>query len=301
MSAQPLDVAILGAGHNGLVAAAYLARAGLSVERARAPRRVGGACVTEELWPGVRASPARTRCRCCAPRSCATSSWRRTGCSVDVHEPYLFAPLPDGRGVVTWSDRSAPTPSSSDDWSRADADAYRAGRGRGRRPPRAPPADAGAAGPRALVEAIGPELLEGAIADELAGIPSEAGARAVRAAGADRHARRPADPGTSFVSFYHDLGEAAGAPGAWGYARGGMGAVTAALRAAAEAAGAQVRLDSPVERVLIDDGARDRRGARGRRRAARRGSWSRTRIRCARRRSPAWTPRGWRQAGRWSR
>ncbi|HEX2232779.1 MAG TPA: NAD(P)/FAD-dependent oxidoreductase, partial [Thermoleophilaceae bacterium] len=62
------------------------------------------------------------------------------------------------------------------------------------------------------------------------------------------------DPGTAFVSFYHDLGEAAGAPGAWGYARGGMGAVAAALRSAAEAAGAKVRLGSPVDRVLASDG-----------------------------------------------
>ena len=43
-------------------------------------------------------------------------------------------------------------------------------------------------------------------------------------------------------------------PGAWGYARGGMGAVTAALRAAAEAAGRAGALEAPVERVLVDDG-----------------------------------------------
>src|SRR6185436_5289730 len=64
----------------------------------------------------------------------------------------------------------------------------------------------------------------------------------------------PDDPGTAFVSFYHDLGEAAGPPGAWGYARGGMGAVTAALRSAAEAAGARVHVDAEVERIRIDDG-----------------------------------------------
>ena len=64
----------------------------------------------------------------------------------------------------------------------------------------------------------------------------------------------PDDPGTAFVGFYHDLGQAAGVPGAWGYARGGMGAVTAALRGAAEAAGARVRLEAPVERVLVEDG-----------------------------------------------
>ncbi|MGI8511144.1 MAG: FAD-dependent oxidoreductase, partial [Solirubrobacteraceae bacterium] len=52
-----LDAAIIGAGHNGLVAAAYLARAGLSVELFERRDIAGGACVTEELWPGVRASP----------------------------------------------------------------------------------------------------------------------------------------------------------------------------------------------------------------------------------------------------
>ena len=55
---ESLDVAVIGAGHNGLVAAAYLARAGLSVEVFERRDIVGGACVTEELWPGVRASPA---------------------------------------------------------------------------------------------------------------------------------------------------------------------------------------------------------------------------------------------------
>ena len=52
-----LDAAVIGAGHNGLVAAAYLARAGLAVECFERRDVVGGACVTEELWPGVRASP----------------------------------------------------------------------------------------------------------------------------------------------------------------------------------------------------------------------------------------------------
>jgi phytoene dehydrogenase-like protein len=64
----------------------------------------------------------------------------------------------------------------------------------------------------------------------------------------------PDDPGTAFVGFYHELGLAAGVPGAWGYARGGMGAVTAALRAAAEAAGVVVRTESPVERVMVRNG-----------------------------------------------
>src|SRR4051795_2644940 len=57
ITAPMLDVAVIGAGHNGLVCAAYLARAGLAVECFERRELPGGACVTEELWPGVRASP----------------------------------------------------------------------------------------------------------------------------------------------------------------------------------------------------------------------------------------------------
>src|SRR5215212_8099305 len=116
-----IDAAVIGAGHNGLVAAAYLARAGLDVEVLERRDLVGGACVTEELWPGVRASPG----------AYTLSLLRREivrdlslDLSVEVHEPYLFAPLPDGRRVVTWSDRSRTASQLATEWSRADADAY---------------------------------------------------------------------------------------------------------------------------------------------------------------------------------
>src|ERR671935_630447 len=116
-----LDAVVIGAGHNGLVAAAFLARAGMSVEVLERRDLVGGACVTEELWPGVRASPG----------AYTLSLLRREiidelGLALDVHvhEPYLFAPFPDGRRVVTWSDRSRTWEQLERDWSRADADGY---------------------------------------------------------------------------------------------------------------------------------------------------------------------------------
>jgi len=105
------------------------------------------------------------------------------------------------------------------------------------------------------LEAIGPELLDGSIADDLAAIPSPEVRVPFAIQGLIGTLAAPDDPGTAFVGFFHDLGEAAGPPGAWGFARGGMGAVTQALRAAAAAAGARVRTDAHVERVLVEEGA----------------------------------------------
>ena len=250
-----LDAAIVGAGHNGLVAAAYLARAGLSVEVLERRDVVGGACVTEELWPGVRASPGAYTLSLLRPEVMRDLELRRHGLEVTVHEPYLFAPFPDGRKVVTWSDRQRTHAELERDWSRADADAYVAwaerweAAARRARPLMLEPPD------RARwLEAAGHAILDGAIADELAAIPSEEVRVPFAIQGLIGTLAGPSDPGTAFVAFYHELGEAAGVAGGWGYARGGMGAVTAALRSAAEAAGAHVRVESPVERVLVEDG-----------------------------------------------
>lgn len=254
MSAQPIDVAILGAGHNGLVAAAYLARAGLSVVVHERRDVVGGACVTEELWPGVRASPGAYTLSLLRAEIMRDLDLAGHGLRVEVHEPYLFAPFPDGRRVITWSDPVRTHAQLADEWSPADADAYLAwSQGRDEAAARARPLMLAPPDREQWLHAVGPAILDGAIADELAAIPSEQVRVPFALQGLIGTLAGPRDPGTSFVSFYHDLGEAAGSPGAWGYARGGMGAVTGALRAAAEAAGAEVRLESPVARVLIED------------------------------------------------
>jgi len=250
-----LDAVVIGAGHNGLVAAAYLARAGLSVEVLERRDVAGGACVTEELWPGVRASPGAYTLSLLRAEIVRDLELQRHGLEVSVHEPYLFAPFPDGRKVVTWSDRARTCEQLERDWSAANAGGYRDFAARW---------EAAAARARPLMleppsrdrwlETVGPEILEGSIADELSGIPSEQVRVPLAIQGLIGTLAGPSDPGTAFVGFYHDLGEAAGPAAVWGYARGGMGAVTEALRSAATAAGARVRLSSPVGSVLVEDG-----------------------------------------------
>ena len=245
-----IDAAIIGAGHNGLVAAAYLARAGLSVEVFERRELVGGACVTEELWPGVRASPGAYTLSLLLGEIARDLELDRHGLEVHPHEPYLFAPLPDGRSVITWSDPGRTHAQIECDWSSADAAAY--ARWSAKREQAAHRARPLMLEPRreAWLEAIGPEILDGSIADELSTIPAEEVRVPFAIQGLIGTLAGPYDAGTAFVSFYHDLGQAAGRSGAWGYARGGMGSVSEALRSAAEAAGARVALEEPVERVI---------------------------------------------------
>jgi phytoene dehydrogenase-like protein len=219
-----LDAIVIGAGHNGLVAAAYLARAGLSVEVHERRDIVGGACITEELWPGVRASPGAYTLSLLRPEIMQDLQLGLHGLSVSVHEPYLFAPFPDGRHVVTWSDRRRTWEQLERDWSRADADGYAEWASRWEEAAqRARPLVLEAPDRARWLEAVGPGILDGPIADELTGIPSEQVRVPFALQGLIGTLAGPDDPGTAFVGFYHELGLATGVPGAWGYARGGMG------------------------------------------------------------------------------
>src|SRR4051812_33231597 len=158
-----IDVAVVGAGHNGLVCAAYLARAGLSVEVFERRDVAGGACVTEELWPGVRGSPGAYTLSLLRPEIVRDLA---LDLDVQIHEPYLFAPFPDGRRVVTWSSRERTGEQLASEWSRADADAYLAwSEMRESAAARARPLMLEPPSRERWLEAVGPQLLEGAIAD----------------------------------------------------------------------------------------------------------------------------------------
>ncbi len=114
------DVIVVGAGHNGLVCAAYLARAGLRVLVLERSDRIGGACVTEELFPGFRISTASYSLSLLLPE---VVTELELDLDIRPKDPELFAPLDGGGGLFLWRDR-AKTRAEIAKISTKDADAY---------------------------------------------------------------------------------------------------------------------------------------------------------------------------------
>src|SRR5204863_8133226 len=93
------DVIIIGAGHNGLVTAAYLARAGRRVLVLERRELVGGACVTEELWPGFKVSTASYVNSLFRPEIVRDLELKRHGFELLPRNPSSFTPFPDRRSL----------------------------------------------------------------------------------------------------------------------------------------------------------------------------------------------------------
>src|SRR5438093_770781 len=104
MANTDYDAILLGGGHNGLVAAAYLARAGLKVLVLERRELLGGACVTEELFPGYRFSACSYICHLLQAKVIEDLELRRHGFEVYQLHPSRFSPFPDGRFLLTWED-----------------------------------------------------------------------------------------------------------------------------------------------------------------------------------------------------
>jgi phytoene dehydrogenase-like protein len=273
----PFDLIVVGAGHNGLVTAAYVAKAGYKVLVLERRDVLGGCCVTENLWPGYKVSTASYVNSLFRPQIIKALDLKKHGFQMLPRNPSSFTPFPDGRHLLMGPD-AALNHREISKFSAKDADAlpkYEAMLLRvadflepqlEETPP--DPWSVGLGnlwqlGQLALkfrrlgrdgVDAV--EILTGAArpildrwfeSEQLKITLATDAVIGVMAA--------PSMPGTAYVLFHHVMGECDGARGVWGYVRGGMGALSEAIAASAKSFGAQVRTSAAVNRILTKNGA----------------------------------------------
>jgi phytoene dehydrogenase-like protein len=271
------DAIIIGAGHNGLVAAAYLARAGRNVVVLERREMVGGCAVTEEIWPGYRVSTAAYLTSLLQERIVRELELERFGYRVDAKDPAFFSAFPDGRHFFMWQDRTK-TLAEIAKFSQHDADVYPAYEDRLERisqvveglllttPPGFPPRGLGdfieylklaarlrglsASDTVALVKIFTQSASE--FLDEW--FESEEVKVTLATDGVIGANGGPRSPGTAYILLHHCMGGVAGHRGLWGFVRGGMGAVSEAIAASARASGAEIRVNTPVAKILVRSG-----------------------------------------------
>ncbi|MBI4507810.1 MAG: NAD(P)/FAD-dependent oxidoreductase, partial [Chloroflexi bacterium] len=271
------DAIVVGAGHNGLVTAAYLARAGWRVLVLERRGVVGGVCVTEPVFPGYRVSTAAYLVSLLQEKVVRDLELRRYGYYVFPKEPAYFAPFPDGRHLFMYGDQQH-TCAEIAKFSPHDAERY-------------PAYEAWIDGLARFVEPLlleaPPNLPPGELADWAAlarlgrrvlNLPPQAVADLVRMfSGSAREILDrwfeseelkvalatdgvigtnggPSTPGTAYVLLHHVMGGVGGVRGLWGFVKGGMGAIAQALARSAQAHGARIVCGADVQRVMVRDG-----------------------------------------------
>jgi phytoene dehydrogenase-like protein len=271
------DAIVVGGGHNGLTAAAYLQRGGLRVCVLEARDVLGGACVTEEVWPGHRVSRASYVVSMLQPKVVADLKLRDFGYDPIPLDPEFATFAADGRPILLPNDEQIAYEHVAR-VSRKDAEALAPFNALFEKAAlflkpmmlKAPPA-AGSKRPGDLFEllreagraaglsrrelmeiyrlmtmSVGDLLDDFFETDELKGAYASSGVVGVWAG--------PYTPGTAYNLLHHALGEVDGVQGAWGHVRGGMGAISNAIAGSARAAGATIRTGAPVASIDVDNG-----------------------------------------------
>lgn len=277
MTNQHFDVVIVGAGHNGLTCAAYLARTGLSVVVLERADVVGGAAVTEEFHPGFRNSVASYTVSLLNPQVLNDLDLHRHGLRIVERPAANFLPIDDTRGLLMPYGLAARqdairafSPHDAEQLPRYDRAIERAAQILRDLMLRTPPNAGG--GLFEIIRNVGfGRLLLGLDLEEQRLLHDlfTKSARAyldgwfesdiVKAAfafdGIVGAFAGPSTPGTAYVLLHHCFGEVNGKAGVWGHAVGGMGAITAAMAAAAQEAGASILTGEAVALVEPGDDA----------------------------------------------
>ena len=270
------DAIVIGAGHNGLVNACYLQRAGLDVLVVEKNEWIGGAAVSRELTPGFLYSNCSYVCSLFRPEIMRDLDLPRHGLQVIAYEGGAVL-TQDGDYLASYRDHDAHRREYAR-WSPRDAESYeRYARDVTRQCRFIQPLlmrtapDPTSFRPRDVSELV-------YLGRKFSGLTSYEMAEMLRfwtmsisdfldeyfetdvikaylaLSGIIGTALGPMSPGTAYVLLHHYMGEVDGSVGAWGYARGGMGAVTKALADSFRASGGTIRTQAEVERVLVKDG-----------------------------------------------
>jgi len=271
--ARKYDAIIVGGGHNGLVTACYLAREGWKVLVLERRYLVGGACVSEEIFPGFKVSTAAYVNSLFRPEIIRDLRLRKYGFEVLERNPASFSPFLDGRYLMLGADRKTNLREIAK-FSSKDAENYpkyeamlervaavveptlthkpanvvrpgisdllsMAKLGRGLQKMGAGMGEA----MEVLTGAARPILDRWFESEEL---KATLGTDAIIGAFA-----APSMPGTAYVLFHHVMGETNGKRGVWSYVKGGMGGLTQALAKAAMALGVEIRTSAEVAKILV--------------------------------------------------
>jgi phytoene dehydrogenase-like protein len=273
------DVVIIGAGHNGLTCAAYLAMAGLRVKVVERRKAVGGAAVTEEFHPGFRNSVAAYTVSLLNPQIIADLRLAEHGLRIVERRAQNFLPAPDGSYLLTGEGRTRPSVEKLSTRDAATIDAF------------SRELEGIADVLRQFVLRAPPNLVEGfgisAIREAFNALGSASILRKLsleqqrslldlftRSAGEMLDERfendlvkalfgfdaivgnyaSPYAAGSAYVMLHHAFGEVNGKKGVWGHAIGGMGAITQAMARAARGHGAEIETEAGVREVIVEGG-----------------------------------------------